>query len=547
MIVTEAPQRYRPAVGNPSAGAWTAGPGRRPGARLLNDLPLLGAGLDTNRGECRTGEAHSAPDRYALGRLLELITELMGAVPARCAYAEARGVARTTENVLVRDGRLERIDDDRTEGVGVRVRCGSAWGFAATRDLTPAALQAALARAITVAETQPDSDAASLAAIDAPARGEWCGPCEIDPFTIPVDDKLALLLEADEAMRGDPRIVRRDAECQARRELTSFANTEGAFCSQSFTHCGGGVGAVAVEREELQVRSYPIAHGGAVAAAGWEHALALDLPGEAPRVAEEAVALLSAPPCPSGRSTIVLHDEQVALQIHESIGHALELDRMLLFEASYAGTSWVTPSDLGALRYGSPALNIVADATLEGGLGSFGWDDEGVAACRTPLIVEGQLRAALSDRASAAAIGLPRSGGCARADGFARQPIVRMTNVSLSAGDAGALEDLIADTDDGLYLETNRSWSIDDRRLHFQFGTELAREIRGGQLGRLYRNPSYAGITPAFWSSLDAVCSPTAWRLWGLTNCGKGEPGQVARVSHGAAPARFRDVEVGVA
>lgn len=278
-----------------------------------------------------------------------------------------------------------------------------------------------------------------------------------------------------------------------------------------------------------------------------EHVLALDLAGEAPRVAEEAVALLSAPPCPSGRSTIVLHDEQVALQIHESIGHALELDRMLLYEASYAGTSWVTPADLGTLRYGSPALNIIADATLEGGLGSFGWDDEGVPARRTPLIVDGQLRAALSDRASAAAIGLTRSGGCARADGFARQPIVRMTNVSLTAGDAGSLQDLIADTDDGLYLETNRSWSIDDRRLHFQFGTEIAREIRGGQLGRLYRNPSYAGITPEFWRSLDAVCSPSAWRLWGLTNCGKGEPGQVARVSHGAAPARFRDVEVGVA
>jgi TldD protein len=220
---------------------------------------------------------------------------------------------------------------------------------------------------------------------------------------------------------------------------------------------------------------------------------------------------------------------------------------MLLQEAAYAGTSWVFPSDLGTLRYGSEQLRITADATLPGGLGSFGWDDEGVPATRIALIDDGILRCSLSDRQSAAAIGLERSGGCARADGFARQPLVRMTNVSIEPGAAGTLADLVAHTGEGLYLETNRSWSIDDRRLNFQFGTEIAREIRGGELGRLFRNPSYAGVTPRFWSSLDAVCSESEWRLWGVANCGKGEPGQIMRVSHGAAPARFRDVQVGVA
>jgi TldD protein len=204
----------------------------------------------------------------------------------------------------------------------------------------------------------------------------------------------------------------------------------------------------------------------------------------------------------------------------------------------------VTKDRLGDLRYGSEQLTITADATLPGGLGSFGWDDEGVAAARTPLIVEGALRGTLSNRESAAAVGLPRSGGCARAEGFARQPIVRMTNVSIAPGAAGTLEDLIAATDSGLYLESNRSWSIDDHRLQFQFATEVAREIRDGELGRLYRNPVYAGITPRFWGSLDAVGGPASWGLWGLTNCGKGEPGQVMEVSHGAAPARFRGVEV---
>jgi TldD protein len=222
---------------------------------------------------------------------------------------------------------------------------------------------------------------------------------------------------------------------------------------------------------------------------------------------------------------------------------------MLLGEASYAGTSWVSPNDLTAgLRYGSEHLDVTADATLPGALGTFGWDDEGVPGTRTPLIEGGRLTATLSDRQSAAAIGLDRSGGCARAEGFARQPIVRMTNVSVEPGAAGSFADVIADTEDGaLYLESNRSWSIDDRRWQFQFATEVAREIRGGELGRLYRNPLYAGITPEFWGSLDAVCDRSEWRLWGLTNCGKGEPGQVMHVSHGTAPARFRDVQVGVA
>jgi TldD protein len=245
--------------------------------------------------------------------------------------------------------------------------------------------------------------------------------------------------------------------------------------------------------------------------------------------------------------TVVLDGEQVALQVHESVGHALELDRVLGREASYAGTSFVQVPDLGSLRYGSEQMNVSADGTSPGGLGSFGWDDEGVAAHAFPLVSEGVLRGFLSSRETAAEIGLERSGGCMRAESFARQPIIRMTNVNLAPGDAGTLEDLIADTDSGVLLETNRSWSIDNRRLHFQFATEVAWEIRDGERGRMLRNPSYAGITPEFWGSLDAVCSDSEWRLWGLLNCGKGEPGQSMHVSHGAAPARFRDVQVGVA
>jgi TldD protein len=192
-------------------------------------------------------------------------------------------------------------------------------------------------------------------------------------------------------------------------------------------------------------------------------------------------------------------------------------------------------------------VSVTADATNPGGLGSFRWDDEGVEGRPVPIVRDGVLTGFLSSRETAAEIGLERSGGCMRAEGFERQPIVRMTNVNLEPGDAGSLADLIADTDHGLYIENNRSWSIDDRRLQFQFACEVGREIRNGELGRLLRNPSYAGITPRFWGTLDAICSPAEWRLWGLMNCGKGEPGQAAHVSHGAAPARFRNVQVGVA
>jgi TldD protein len=237
----------------------------------------------------------------------------------------------------------------------------------------------------------------------------------------------------------------------------------------------------------------------------------------------------------------------VALQVHESVGHALELDRVLGREASYAGTSFVDVPDLGSLRYGSEQMNVTADATCPGGLGSFGWDDEGVTGHAFPLVSGGVLRGFLSSREAAAEIGLERSGGCMRANGFARQPIIRMTNINLAPGDAGSLDDLIADTDEGVYMETNRSWSIDNRRLQFQFATEAAWEIKNGERGQLLRNPSYAGITPEFWGRLDAVCSESEWTLWGLLNCGKGEPGQTMHVSHGAAPARFRDVQVGVA
>jgi TldD protein len=406
--------------------------------------------------------------------------------------------------------------------------------------------EAALGRALAVAAAQPRSSGVPLAP-EAPARGAYESPAERDPFAVPIEEKLAVLGVADDGLRTEPGVALTRATFQAGRVEKLFASTEGALCEQRLTHCGGGVAAVAVRGDASQVRSYPASHDGLVTQAGYERFLSLELAGHAPRVAEEAVALLGAPPCPARRTTLILVGEQLGLQVHESIGHAVELDRVLGREASYAGTSFVPAGGIGGFRLGSEHVNVTADATSPGGLGSFRWDDEGVEARAVPIVRSGTLAGFLSSRETATEIGLERSGGCMRADGFARQPIVRMTNVNLEPGGAGTLEELIADTADGLLIETNRSWSIDDRRLHFQFEGEAGWEIRDGERRRLLRNPSYAGVTPEFWRGCDAVCSAPDWALVSALNCGKGEPGQAMQVSHGSAPARFRDVEVGVA
>jgi TldD protein len=475
----------------------------------------------------------------------DLLQDLMGAAAARAEYADVRFVRTQSERLTTRNGVVDQIDTDDTEGIGVRVRVGGSWGFAAVRGTAKADAEGALERALAIAAAQPASRGVALTG-ETPAAGSYASPAERDPFHVPLEDKLTVLAAAERGLRAEPVAVTL-ARFQAVRIEQLFASTEGALYEQVLTECGGGVSAVAVDGEETHTRSYPTSHGDHMAQAGYEGFLALDLPGEAPRVAAEAVALLRAPQCPSGPTTLILAGEQVGVQIHESVGHAVELDRVLGWEASYAGTSFVGADALGALRFGSEQMNVTADATQPGGLGSYRWDDEGVEAHTVPIIREGVLTGFLSSRETAAEIGLDRSGGCMRADGFARQPIVRMTNVSLEPGDAGTLADLIADTESGLLIDTNRSWSIDDRRLHFQFEGEAGWEIHDGELGRLVRNPSYAGITPEFWASCDAVCSASDWKLHAVLDCGKGEPGQTAHVSHGAAPARFRDVEVGVA
>ncbi len=476
----------------------------------------------------------------------DVLLDLIDGAAGRASYADARHVRRREEAVAVRNGELATLVSREEDGIGVRVRVDGAWGFAAAQGLGRAAGEDALRRALALAQAQPTSPPAPLTE-EPPAAGSYSSPVEVDPFEVSLGDKLALLAAAEALLREQRGVTVGRASMLAREEEKLFVSTEGSVCEQRLTECGGGLAAVAVGPEGSQLRSYPGSHSGSVAQAGWEHVIGLELAANAPRLAAEAVELLQAPPCPTGSMTVVLAAEQLALQLHESVGHAVELDRILGDEASYAGTSWVPADGAGSLRYGSELMSVTADATLAGGLGSFRWDDEGVAARRLPIVREGLLCGFLSSRESAAEIGHARSGACMRAEGFARQPIVRMTNVSLDPGDAGTLEELVGSTERGIYIDTNRSWSIDSRRLHFQFAGEAAWEIVDGRLGRILRDPLYSGVTPEFWAGLDAVCSRPDWRMASVTDCGKGEPGQMAHVSHGCAPARFRDVRVGLA
>jgi TldD protein len=466
------------------------------------------------------------------------------ALAAGASYADARVVVRRNQSVSTKNGRVEAVTDVESEGIGVRVLVGGAWGFACDRRLEDAGAREAARRAVEFAQASPGGHERRLAPVEA-RSGSYRTELVVDPFSVPLADKVALCLRAEEAMAGDGDVKIRQASVRAQREHKLLVTSDGAEVEQEMLECGGGIDAIAAGDGLFQIRSYPSAHGGISAQAGWEFVEGLALEREAPRVAEQAAALLRAPECPSGVLDVVIDAEQMALQVHESVGHPTELDRVYGTEASYAGTSFVRATDLGSLRYGSPQMNITADATTPSGLGTFAFDDEGVPAAREPVVAEGVLSGFLTSRETAAKIG-SGSGGSMRAEGWNRMPLVRMTNLHLEPGDGGSVDALISGVDDGIYLETNKSWSIDDKRLNFQFGTQLAWEIKGGRLGRMLRDATYTGITPQFWGSLDAVGGRDEWRLFGLTNCGKGQPGQSAHVSHGAAPARFRGVQVGV-
>jgi TldD protein len=464
-------------------------------------------------------------------------------------YADARVMDIRQRDLSTKNGEVGTLMESESLGIGVRVIAGGAWGFASSDRLTREGVQACAAEAVAIAKASALAKRHDVVMTPEAAYVDtWQNPYVKDPFRIPLEKQLELLLAADAEMRAVAGVTVAEASMQFRRIEQLFASSIGSRIQQIKMQSGAGIVATSFSGNEIQKRSYPNSFGGQHMLAGYELVESLDLAGNARRVGEEAAALHTAAQCPEGTRTILLDSSQLGLQIHESIGHPIELDRVLGMEANFAGLSFLTLEKLRTLRYGSEIVNVVADARLEhgSGLGTFGYDDEGVPAQCTKIITDGLFTGYLSNRETAAAIGESRSGGTMRSESWNRLPIIRMTNISILPG-AWKPEDLIADTDDGIYMETNRSWSIDDRRYHFQFSTEIGWEIKGGKKVRMLKNPSYSGITTEFWNSCDAVCSRDSWTLWGTPNCGKGQPMQTMGTGHGAAPARFRNVKVGIA
>lgn len=461
-------------------------------------------------------------------------------------YADIRVVDTRHQALGVRNRQVERCVSVEDRGFGIRVLHKGAWGFASSSKVAEGEMRRIADQAIEVARGTLicRGDPVRLAPAE-PAVDSYKTPVRKDPFRVPLEDRLALLLGATEILARDPKVKVAEGSMDFFRTQKVFVSTEGAAIEQDLWETGAGIQATAVEGDEAQTRSYPNSHGGQWATGGYELVEAMDLAGHAERVREETLALVAAPNCPEGRTTVILDGPQLALQVHESCGHPIELDRVLGFELSFAGGSFLTLDKRGTLQYGSPLVHIVGDSTIPGGLGTYGYDDEGVKAQRFDIVRDGLFVNYLASRETAARLNLP-SNGCMRADGWNRIPLIRMVNINLEPG-AWTFDDLVRDTEDGLYLSMNKSWSIDQLRLNFQFGCQWAQEIKGGALGRVYKNPIYTGMTPAFWNGCDALCSRDHWTVWGVPNCGKGEPVQTARVGHGAAPARFRNVQVGVA
>jgi len=466
---------------------------------------------------------------------------VQAALDAGARYADARVMHRRYESMSARNGEIQELTQHEDAGLGVRALVGSSWGFYAVPDLCDAAARAAGGRAtrIAAASARVPGPPAELVPTGA-GTASWSSPCRIDPLSVSLPDKGDLLVGATRTMHEHGGDVS-EGIYQIWDTGKWLVSSEGHRIDQHVRECGAGLWATVIGDGETQRRSYP-SHRGQYGTSGWELVDDLNLPAHAARIAEEARELLVAPPCPAGETTLILGGEQMALQIHESVGHAIELDRILGWEAAFAGTSWLDLRQLGTLRYGSELMNITIDPTIPGALGSFGFDDEGTPALRRDAVRHGRWVGVLAGRDSAAVAGLEYAGSV-RADGWSRLPMVRMTNVGLEPG-PHTLEEMIAATDDGVLMDINRSWSIDDRRLNFQFGCEIGWEIKNGRRGRMIRNPTYTGIGPLFWRSMDMLSAETI--AWGTPNCGKGQPGQIGHTGHPAAPARFTNVRVGV-
>ncbi len=482
----------------------------------------------------------------------EIRSRIGDTIDAGAEFADASHyVDDSSETLLLYDGNLEANDTEAESGVGVRVLWGGAWGFAATSDL--ADIAACFGRATQNAKTAAGLMNAPLSMGKQPAQvGSYSSPVETDPFSISLADKLDFLQAIDAELTAD-WILRRVVLARFQRKNIRFWSSDGSEIEKALVNTFATMVIMAPDADgKMQRRShelYTTGEGGR----GWELVSAPQLFSEnADRIKSELSELTKAPPLEHGRRSVILLPGQGHLQVHETIGHPLELDRILGYELSYAGGSFVTLDDFGKLRYGSEKLNASSYGGIVNSPGSFGFDDDGTPERDYLLIDKGMLVDALTSRAMVREANeragrevFSEVGGVARATSFYRAPIDRMTNVNLVPGDDGTLDDIVSGTEDGVVLDNPTSWSIGSNREHFHFGCEIAWEVKDGQVTRVLKDPTYQGHTLEFYGSLSAVGDKSTWRVEQVANCGKGEPNQIMQLGHGVPVIRFDDVITG--
>ncbi|MGV0848640.1 TldD/PmbA family protein [Mycolicibacterium phlei] len=473
---------------------------------------------------------------------------LSAARDAGASYADLRIHGITTELMTLRDGDLETAVVDREIGLAVRVIVDGTWGFASHAELSADVAAETARRAVRVARTLAPLNAEHIELAPEPVYRDmvWVSDYAIDPFTVSTPDKLAVLGEYSGRLLAADGVDHVSASWHAAKEQTFYADTFGSSITQQRVRVQPSLEAVTVDAaagtfETMRTLAPPTAR-------GWEYAAddaIWDWSEELAQIPGWLAEKIKAPSVAAGPTDLVIDPTNLWLTIHESIGHATEYDRAIGYEAAYAGTSFATPDKLGTMRYGSPVMNVTADRTVEHGLATIGFDDEGVQAQKWDLVRDGVFVGYQLDRVFAPRLGVARSNGCSYADSPHHVPIQRMANVSLEpAAEDISTDDLIARVEDGLYIVGDKSWSIDMQRYNFQFTGQRFFRIRNGRVDGQVRDVAYQATTTDFWGSMEAVGGPSTWRLGGAFNCGKAQPGQVAAVSHGCPSALFRGVNV---
>jgi TldD protein len=476
---------------------------------------------------------------------------LEAASDAHVDYAAVRVERLRSQHLSLRDGQLEGTHDGEDVGVSVRVLHRGTWGFSAGIDVTPEASAELAQQAMSVAQVAAGMSTEHIELAGEPTYSDatWIAPYEIDPFSVPIADKVELLADWSNQVLSTDGVNHVSAALRQVLENKFYADSAGTATTQQRVRILPVLDAVAVDEgssrfETMRTVAPPVGRGYEyLAATGWDWASELE------QLPELLAEKLAAPSVEPDTYDVVIDPSNLWLTIHESIGHATELDRALGYEANYAGTSFATPDKLGTLRYGSPAMTVTGDRTVPYGLATIGYDDEGVAAQRWDLVRDGIFVGYQLDRAMtkkmAGTLGISRSNGCAYADSAGHVPLQRMANVSLAAApDGPSTEELIGRVDNGIYVVGDKSWSIDMQRYNFQFTGQRFFRIRNGRLAGQLRDVAYQSNTLEFWGLLEAVGGPDTWVLGGAFNCGKGQPGQVAAVSHGCPSALFRNVRI---